>query len=49
MDWPKSSKLSYDECWIVTFANMFFWKGVLTLRELARKMDEVEACRSASD
>ncbi|MDB5866389.1 MAG: putative ScnB-like protein [Betaproteobacteria bacterium] len=41
-------KLTYYERWITAFANILFQKGILTPRELARKMDEVEA-RSVSN
>jgi nitrile hydratase len=34
-------KLSYYERWIVAFANILFEKSILTLDQLARKMDEV--------
>jgi hypothetical protein len=37
------SELAYDECAIAAFANIPFRKGVLALRELARKMEGVEA------
>ena len=40
-------KLSYYERWIAAFANILFQKGVLTPRDLAAKMAEVEA-RSTS-
>jgi Nitrile hydratase beta subunit, N-terminal len=34
--------LNYYERWIVAFSNILFQKGILTLGELARKMDEVK-------
>lgn len=36
-------KLTYYERWIIAFANILFQKQILTPKELARKMDEVEA------
>jgi hypothetical protein len=36
-------KLTYYERWIVAFANILFRKGFLTPKELALKMEEVEA------
>jgi hypothetical protein len=35
-------KLSYYERWIAAFANILFQKGVLTPKELALKMAEVQ-------
>jgi hypothetical protein len=40
-------KLSYYERWIAAFANILFQKGVLTPRELALKMAEVQERWSA--
>jgi hypothetical protein len=36
-------KLTYYERWIVAFANILFRKGILTPKDLALKMEEVEA------
>ena len=36
-------KLTYYERWIVSFAFIFFQKGILTPGELSSKMEEVEA------
>jgi hypothetical protein len=36
-------KLSYNERWIVAFANILFQKEMLRPGELARKMDQVQA------
>lgn len=33
--------LNYYERWIVAFSNILFEKGILTLGDLAKKMDEV--------
>jgi hypothetical protein len=40
-------RLTYYERWIVAFANILFWKAILTPEELAKKMEEV-AARHAS-
>jgi len=36
-------RLSYYERWLAAFANILFAKHILTVEELARKMDEVAA------
>lgn len=40
--------LSYYEGWIVAFANVLFQKGLLTPKQLADKMAEIEG-RSTID
>lgn len=41
-------KLSYDERWIVAFANILFRKGILVPTERAQKIQRVEARFNAS-
>jgi hypothetical protein len=35
------NRLSYHECWTASIANILIQKGMLSVEELGRKMDEV--------
>lgn len=43
------NELKYYERWIAATANLLVMKGVLTLAEIAKKMDEVQARAAQGD